>query len=316
LVALFYFWASSATYPPEKYTEVVSYGPSTATRDDDGVFTVVSYNIGYLSGLTNNLAVARDRQLYDTNLETARAALAGLNADFIGFQEIDLNSRRSFNVDQVAALAEKLGFAQGAIALNWDKRYVPFPYWPPTAHFGRIVSGQALLSRYPITANERVVLQKVASKPFFYNALYLDRLAQVTQVDVQGQPLILINVHLEAFDAPTRRQQTQVMLDLFNQYDAEYPVLMLGDFNSSPQSSDGTEPTINALLQADYLRAEFPSELFSSPAVLTFPSDQPEVKLDYVFYNPAKIEAVDARVVQEAAQASDHLPVMMRFRLR
>ena len=287
---------------------------SVASVATDDTLTVVTYNIGYLSGLTNNQAVQRDRTLFDTNQQTAIAALDAADADFMAFQEIDFDAKRSFYVDQVAAIAEALGFPQGAIAINWNKRYVPFPYWPPAAHFGQIVSGQAVLSRYPITTNERVVLQRVASKPFYYNALYLDRLAQVTQVDVDGQPLVLINVHLEAFDEPTRRQQTATVLDLYNQYAADYPVILLGDFNSSIPNSEETDPTINQLLQAEGLVTAIPAA--DSTNQLTFPSDTPTLQLDYIFYDPAEIESISASVITDAAQASDHLPVQMEFRLR
>ena len=99
------------------------------------------------------------------------------------------------------------------------------PYWPPSAHFGRILSGQAVLSRYPIAKNDRIVLEKVASNPFYYNAVYLDRLAQVTEVQVGGQSVILINLHLEAFDNPTRLEQTKVVKDLAARYAQDYPVL-------------------------------------------------------------------------------------------
>ncbi len=288
--------------------------PSSNPVVTDDTLTVVTYNIGYLSGLTNNQAVQRDRTLFDTNQQTAIAALGRVDADFIAFQEIDFDAKRSFYVDQVAALAQELGFPQGAIAVNWNKRYVPFPYWPPAAHFGQIVSGQALLSRYPITANERAVLQRVASKPFYYNALYLDRLAQVTQVDIDGQPLVLINVHLEAFDEPTRRQQTATVLDLYTQYAADYPVILLGDFNSSIPNSEETDPTINQLLQAEGLVTAIPAA--DSTNQLTFPSDTPTLQLDYIFYDPAEIESISATVITDAAQASDHLPIQMEFRLR
>lgn len=328
-IAVFFLWATSGVYPTDRYTEIRSFDDGTDNGVEDGAtaadplsnlggttntLTVVTYNIGYLSGLTNNQAVQRNRTLLDANQQTAIAALDAVDADFIAFQEIDFDAKRSFFADQVAAIAQGLGFSQGAIAVNWNKRYVPFPYWPPATHFGQIVSGQAVLSRYPITENERVVLQRLASKPFYYKALYLDRLAQVTQVDVDGQPLVLINVHLEAFDEPTRRQQTATVLELYNQYATDYPVILLGDFNSSIPNSEETDPTINQLLQADGIAVATSPADFANQ--LTFPSDTPTVKLDYIFYDPEDIEPLNASVMTNAAQASDHLPVRMDFRLR
>ena len=125
-VVVFYFWGSSNAHPREKYIEVVDYPGSTPTTNKNE-FTIITYNIGYLSGLTNNKAVDRSKKLFDDNLKTVINALKPLNADFIGFQEIDLASKRSFKVNQVSELAEALSFNQAAIAVNWDKNYEPIP---------------------------------------------------------------------------------------------------------------------------------------------------------------------------------------------
>jgi len=315
----FYFWASAAQKPADQQAELRTYpvAKPDPKPNADGTFTVVTYNIGYLSGLTNNQAVTRSRALFEANLEQAIAALRSLDPDFIALQEIDLASRRSFKMDQVAALADGLNLAQGAIAINWDKNYVPFPYWPPRAHFGRMLSGQAVLSRYPILKQQRIVLDRVAGRPFFYRAFYLDRLAQVTEIDLAGQTLILINLHLEAFDEPTRRKQTLAVLELAESYIAEgYPLLLLGDFNSVPPSATVTNPTIQLLLNLPNLKSVVPRSKLGDRAQATFPADRPEVKLDYIFYTPDQIEPVDWQVVSAAGQASDHLPLMFRFRLR
>ena len=51
-------------------------------------------------------------------------------------------------------------------------------------------------------------------------------------------------------------------------------------------------------------------------AIAAYPSDTPLYKLDYIFYTPETIEPLEWRVVSEAAQDSDPLPVMMRFRVK
>lgn len=335
-IVAFYLWASSGTLSSSEYEQVMVYAEveepePVPDADTDATFTIVTYNIGYWSGLTNNLAVERSEQLFSDNQKMAIAALIPLEPDILALQEIDFDARRSFYVNQAEALAVPLNMQTGAIAINWDKRYVPFPYWPPAAHFGQIVSGQAVLSRFPVRTHERIVLQRVESKPFFYNALYLDRLAQVVELDVNGQPLVVINVHLEAFDEPTRRQQTEVVQTLLNSYLVNYPVILLGDFNSPPPDPKTPDPTIRILLNNPNIRPAFPRDQLvdgvdgtrvddtgteRGGAIATFPSDNPIAKLDYIFYTPDRIEALEWRVVTEAQQASDHLPVMLRFRLK
>lgn len=306
-------YISSPNWNEADYDNLVTYEaypPGTANPEQ---LSVVSYNIGYLSGLTNQQAVERDRSLYDSNQATAIAALEAIEPDILALQEIDFDAYRSFNVNQQYAVSAALEMAFGAIAINWDKRYVPFPYWPPSAHYRQVISGQAVLSRYPIRRNERLVLEKVPTNPFYYNALYLDRVAQVTEIDVSGQTLILINVHLEAFDAPARSRQTQVVRELAESYAEDYPVLLLGDFNSSLNRNEGDDTrSIEILLDSPVLASALPT----APSSFTFPSDQPQYVLDYIFYTPDTLEVLSTEVAAEAAQASDHLPVQALVNLR
>lgn len=313
-VAVFYAWATAGSYPEANYTAVVNYETEASAPVPSNSLTLVSYNIGYLSGLTNNQAVERSKQLFDDNLSAAIAALQPLNADIIAFQEIDLDSKRSYGVNQVDALASALDFPTAGLAINWNKNYVPFPYWPISAHFGKIVSGQAVLSRHPIVKNQRMVLEKVASRPFFYNAVYLDRLAQVTQLQLQGRSIIVINIHLEAFDTPTRLNQTRAVRELAESYAQEFPVLVVGDFNSAVNRPEEGERSIAIMTESELFTSAIPQDQWANQP--TFPSEPPEHKLDYLFYTPATIELEDTRVVTEAGTASDHLPLVMTFTLK
>ncbi len=176
------------------------------TTDTDSIFSIVTYNIGYLSGMTNNLAIAKPKELFENNMQTVIHEVKAVNPDIIAFQEIDYKASRSYNVNQQNEIA-KLGYNFVAKAVNWDETYVPFPYWPPTMHFGKVISGQSILSKYPLSAHQRIVLERVPEAPFYRDALYLERLAQVVKVDLNGKEVVLINVHLEAFDKQTRGRQ-------------------------------------------------------------------------------------------------------------
>jgi len=316
----FFVWASAGSYPDAKYNEIVNYASSSPdSQPHPDRFTVITYNIGYLSGLANaagTSAIEPTPQLFAANRETAIAALHPQQADLIGLQEIDLEAQRSYRQNQVDDLAKALGMRAAAVGVNWDKNYVPFPFWPLNQQFGHTVAAQALFSRYPITHSERILLEKVASQPFYYQAFYLDRVAQVVQIDINGKPLVVINVHLEAFDEPTRRKQTQVVKDLAEDYADQYPVLLIGDFNSSLTRSTEANPTINLLLQSTQFQSAVPVEQLRDQSHLTFPSNAPVDIFDYIFYTPERIEILESQVITAAAQASDHLPLLAKFRLR
>ena len=219
---IFFFWASSATLDESEYVKI-SQNDDFIIPKNDSIFTIMTYNIGYLSGMTNNRAVVRSKDFIGKNLENVKSEIEYLQPDIIAFQEIDYNASRSYEIAD-------LGYRFRATAVNWDERYLPFPYWPPKLQFGKVLSGQSVVSKYPIQNNERIVLQRVADASFYRDAFYLERLAQVVKVNINNKEIVVINVHLEAFDELTRKNQFEEVLEIFNRYKNDFPVILLGDF--------------------------------------------------------------------------------------
>ena len=304
---IFFFWASSPNYSLNEYSKlIINNHPPKFNKDS--VYSIITYNIGYLSGMTNNKAVAKPKDLFDENLEKVKKEFGLLNADIIALQEIDYASARSYEVNQQNEIAA-LGYNYLAQAINWDETYVPFPYWPPSMHFGRMLSGQSILSKYPLRDHQRIVLERVKSNPFYRDALYLDRLAQVVTVTIENKDLIIINVHLEAYDKPTRERQLDVVIDLFEKYKNAYPTILLGDFNSDIEYEN---PAINKIITID----EIGNAAFDSNYDFTFSSANPFKRIDYIFYSKNSIELIDSKVLIQFGEASDHLPIEMTFRLK
>ena len=331
-IAIFYIWASASTQNPETYAESVSYADPSDIENSPMVtseqdYTIVSYNIGYLSGLANNTTETLDRSFYDKNQQRAIAAIQSVNPDIVAFQEIDFGSKRSHEVNQAREIARATKLYNGATVTNWDKNYVPFPYWPFTAHFGKMLSGQAILTRFgfSILENRRLVLEQVADKPFFYKAFYLDRLAQVTRIAQADRQIVVINVHLEAFEEQTRVNQTKFVRELAEDYAETYPVIVVGDFNSAldrpsfvsaqGETYEENQVSIKEMLTSEQLAPAVPQSDWNGKNV-TFPADNPEYKLDYMFYTPSTIEVLETSVISAAGVSSDHLPMAMRFRLK
>lgn len=304
---IFFFWASSPNYSLNEYSKlIINNHPPKFNKDS--VYSIITYNIGYLSGMTNNKAVAKPKDLFDENLEKVKKEFGLLNADIIALQEIDYASARSYEVNQQNEIAA-LGYNYLAQAINWDETYVPFPYWPPSMHFGRMLSGQSILSKYPLRDHQRIVLERVKSNPFYRDALYLDRLAQVVTVTIENKDVIIINVHLEAYDKPTRERQLDVVIDLFEKYKNAYPTILLGDFNSDIEYEN---PAINKIITID----EIGNAAFDSNYDFTFSSANPFKRIDYIFYSKNSIELIDSKVLIQFGEASDHLPIEMTFRLK
>lgn len=306
LIIGFYLWASSPNLSPSDYA-VISESPHNKAVPQGDEFRILTYNIGYLSGMTNNLPVEKPRSLFENNMDHVLDNLRRVDADLLAFQEIDYDSDRSYNIDQHKVI-ESLGYGYSAKTVNWDKRYVPFPYYPVSMHFGKIISGQSVLSKYPILEQERIELERNQDNPFYYDSFYLDRLAQVVKVRVAGHNLVLIHVHLEAFDQETRIQQIEKLRHLYAKYYKEGPTIMLGDFNSDPRYENAGIALLGELIHTE--SAAFDRNDFEN----TYDSREPTERLDYIFYNTDFIQEVSAEIVKEFDESSDHLPVLLTFK--
>ena len=308
LFAVFFFWGSSPTIDEKEYAKIII-NDYNSTITNDSVYSIVTYNVGYLSGMTNNRAVAKPKKMFDDNMQKVVSVFKKVDPDIIAFQEIDYAAARSFDVDQENEIA-KLGYNFVARGVNWDEHYVPFPYWPPSMHFGKIVSGQSILSKYELKDYERIVLERVANNPFYRDAFYLDRLVQVVKVQLDGKEVVVINLHLEAFDKSTRIRQMNYVINLFNKYKKQYPTILLGDFNSRARD-------LSAGIQKIFIMEGVGNAAFSAvnPSN-TFDTKNPFERIDYIFYTEDSIEYVSGQVLNDLGQASDHLPVEMKFKLK
>ncbi|CAM1360859.1 Endonuclease/exonuclease/phosphatase [Tenacibaculum soleae] len=305
---IFFFWASSPTIDEKEYAELIENENPVAVINDS-VYSIVTYNVGYLSGMTNNLPVAKPRKLFEDNQKKVEAELKKVNPDIVAFQEIDYKASRSYEVDQEKEFM-KLGFNYAARGVNWDERYVPFPYWPPSMHFGKVISGQSIISKYKLKDYERIVLERVPDNPFYRDALYLERLAQVVKVVLEGKEVVIINIHLEAFDKPTRVRQFEYVLELFKQYKDQYPTILLGDFNSKARDKEA------AVQKIFKMRGVGNAAFNAINPSNTFDTKNPFERIDYIFYTENTIEYVNGKVLNVFEQASDHLPVEMQFKLK
>lgn len=318
LIIGFYFWGSSSLYPAEDYTRLSTYAAPPAKYEPGDTLEVMTFNIGFLSGMDNNLPVPQNPELYRKNMKDAQELLADLEVDFVGFQEIDFASARSLDMNMLDSLAMAGNYASAFKAVNWDKRYVPFPYGWPSVNYGRMLSGQALLSKYPLTRPERLVLDAPEAAPFYYKAFYLDRLLQTAFIPLEQDTLVLMNIHLEAFDEETREKQAAIVKEKAESYAKQYPTLLIGDFNARPSYASQPIPsdeTMRYFEESNTLEPAIAERQYlnNEAAQFTFDTANPTEQLDYIFYSKGRIKPISARVVSKAGQISDHYPVVFSF---
>lgn len=306
IVALswFIYWASG----PNDDIDMVGVAQGEVVEQDRDTLTIMTYNLGYLSGMINNTAAERTPEFFQQNLNSVNEFIDRYQPDIIGFQEVDYFSNRSFFVDQLKEIGDANGLNQLAFSVNWDKSYVPFPYWPPAQQFGSIVSGQAVASNLGILSNERIVLEQPVSDFWLYDLFYIDRLLQICKLIKGNRTFYVMNVHLEAWDKEVRQRQATVVKQYFDRLSKDEPVLLIGDFNAEPNSQ-----TFKTIMSGSNISVAY--QLNDREVRATYPSDKPDIKIDYIFYSKNGINAISIVLYDDLLSSSDHLPVLFDFTL-
>ena len=200
--------------------------------------TITTWNIGY-AGLDETQDFFMDggknvrptsKESIQTNLQEITAFINSHNSDIWFIQEVDENSKRSYKINQIEYLAEQT--QMGVVyAPNHECVYVPFPL--PT--LGKVMSGVASYSHHELQNSERIQLPVSFSWPV--RIANTKRCLLVSRLDLgEGNPeLVVINVHLEAYDNNEGKiAQTKILVDLLEtEYNKGNYVIAGGDFNQS-----------------------------------------------------------------------------------
>ncbi|MBR2824627.1 MAG: endonuclease [Clostridia bacterium] len=243
-----------AEYRPKDTESVLADHSVEAVFQAGEPMTLVSWNIGY-GALGDNAdffmdggssVYTADRERVTRNLEGIRDELSGLGADIVFLQETDVSSSRSYSTDQRPLLKVSGSYPADAFAYNFNSLYVPYPV-PPIGH---VESGLYTLSRADIRQADRIQLPCPFSWPV--RVVNLKRCLLVSRIPLKGseKELVLINLHLEAYDDGTGKiEQTKQLLQVMQaEVAAGNYVIAGGDFNQTfsgvdlsayPQTEEG-----------------------------------------------------------------------------
>jgi endonuclease/exonuclease/phosphatase family metal-dependent hydrolase len=229
---------------------------------------VLTYNIHHGEGADGKLDLPR-----------IAGVIAGQKPDLVALQEVDVKTRRTSSVDQVAELAKltRMHAAFGKAIAFQGGEY-----------------GNAVLSRFPIRAAQTHPLPAKAGSE--------KRCALAVVVRPWGDAgpdLTFASTHLDHLRGEGDRlaQAAEILRVLTGENDARAMVLA-GDLNATP----GSETLKRFTAKWKDAGAET-----GGP---TIPSDEPNRRIDYVLLRPGAAWHVNETQVLAEPVASDHRPVL------
>jgi len=185
--------------------------------------------------------------------------------------------------------------------------------------------GNALLSQLPIVGRpENIPLPKDAGqerRACIRTVVDLGSILRSNATEAAGDQAtastsgtaVIYATHLQHNDGGTRYRQMQAILDRAKMEEPGQLVFIMGDLNHELDTAEEENPIRLAIQNGfhDLGAADTAAGADGNP-LKTFPSDKPEIRIDFIFCNQALKVLKGGRV---ESHASDHLPVWVQVRL-
>ncbi len=318
---------------PAEMAEAVADAAAQTLQPGETV-SLLSWNIGYAGlGAESDFFMDGGKSVRAADEETVQRYLGGIaetvagsGASVVLLQEVDRDSTRTYRTDDLPVLLSALGGGMdGAYAKNFSAAFVPYPV-PP---IGRVESGLVTLSEYNIAESARVSLPCPFSWPI--RTVNLKRCMLVTRLPVEGteSELVIVNLHLEAYDdGEGKLEQTRQLVEFLEaEYEKGNYVIAGGDFNQVFPASTDRYPIFTPELWSPGV-----FEMGLLPADMRFVSDYdaPTCRLlnepydagtaqHYVidgFIVSRNVRVENVETLDLGFQNSDHNPVSLRITLK
>jgi endonuclease/exonuclease/phosphatase family metal-dependent hydrolase len=239
-------------WQPEATLPMLTKGKGQAVLTDSNL-TLVSWNLGYGGDgaestffydnggflTSGGLMVRPTEALSRKNLKGMTDLVESFPADFYLFQEADVDSHRSYNIDQIATISSKLPEYANSFALNYNAQRVPLPVFEPWNAIGKTYGGLATISKYKPTEATRLQLPGKFDWPI--RIFQLDRCLGVTRFKTAwNKELVLVNVHNSAYDKDgvMKKGEMAFLKDLLlKEYAKGNYIICGGDWNQRPPNT-------------------------------------------------------------------------------
>lgn len=331
-LALLIFIASLKDYRPSRQetvfkTDTSDIFPGWAEID------IMIWNIGYC-GLGEDAdffydggtMVRSSKDMIRENMEGVLAELQNNDtAEFILLQEVDVNSKRSYGINQHDSIREKMKSYHSFFGMNYSVFYVPIPFAEP---MGKVKSGILTLSK--TIPHESVRWSFPGKFPWPKSLFMLDRCFLVNRYKLTGKKeLLIINTHNSAYDTggKLREQEMKYLKEfLLSEYEKGNYIIVGGDWNQSPPDfvpeyiPDIFDNEDCTLIPGDYLPEDwkwiYDKKVPTNRRVKTRYERglTPTTIIDFYLLSP-NVAAKIVNTIDKEFRNSDHQPVRLKVRL-
>ena len=227
------------------------------------VLTVMTWNIKFGGGRLDFFFDCYGDRVVMTEAEVLRhlrgvaEKINQVDPDILLVQEADMDSTRSAHVNQVQWLLDHTRLNYAAYASHWDVR------WVPHRSLGRINSGNAVLSRWPLDQAQRVALPLMQDRSALTRFFYVRRNVLEARVDIpHARPVHVLNTHLEAYSRDdTKRRQIEIFQRLLDDlHGAGALVIAGGDLNALPPGARHVKGFDDSACADDFIADDYSAE--------------------------------------------------------
>lgn len=207
-------------------------------------YSALTYNLGF-GAYTPDFSFfmdggrsswAKNKESVQNTIQGAGELIASYEPDFALLQEVDLDSTRSYHVNEYSILRTCLSSYNSVFAQNYDSAFLFYPFTQP---HGSSKSGLALFSRYLVTDSLRRSFPVSTSFSKFFD---LDRCYSISRLPVDnGKELVIFELHMSAYGNSDAIREGQIRMladDMQKEYKAGNYVLCGGDFNHDLKASE------------------------------------------------------------------------------
>lgn len=329
-LVIFMAYVQITNYSPAKQMPLELRGNKNNKENLKETYSIIAWNIGYC-GLGAEMDFFYDggkrvRPEYSEYKKYLKGItdflIANNSVDIMLLQEVDRNSKRSYQYNQVHHIIDTLKSYNAAFAKNYDVPFVPLPVTSP---MGKVDAGMMSLSRLRPMMNYRYSLPQSHSWP--KSLFMLDRATIMSTFPLPNQKrLVVLNIHNSAYakKEEARQKELEVIKSLAKrEYKNGNYVIIGGDWNQNPPDyqpdSIPNGRRVGFTLTEDYIGKDWKWAYDKNKPTnrsLDAPySDETKTTIIDFYRLSPNLSIEEVEVLEQDFQFSDHEPVYLEVRL-